>query len=57
MVGLAAEESAYLIQTSRAINDFSHPDIAALRVLLEYLSALEVSNLLFLRFLEWRRKE
>jgi Zn-dependent M16 (insulinase) family peptidase len=41
ILGLAAVDSAYMLQTTPSINNFSDPDIPVVRVLLEYMSALE----------------
>eukprot|EP00736_Rhodelphis_marinus_P008270 Rmarinus@m.16579 len=39
--GLGACEGGYLLQAGRCLTDFRHPDVPALKVALQYLSALE----------------
>lgn len=41
VLGLGAVESAYLVQTAPCVDTLDHPDLAAIMVLMEYLSALE----------------
>jgi len=39
---MGAIESSYFIQVTDCINDFNHPDMAALLVFLQYFTQLEV---------------
>lgn len=41
-VGMGAIESSYFTQVTDCINDFDHPDMAALLVFLQYFTQLEV---------------
>ncbi|MCP6508605.1 hypothetical protein NL478_27965, partial [Klebsiella pneumoniae] len=40
-VGMGAIESSYFTQVTDCINDFDHPDMAALLVFLQYFTQLE----------------
>lgn len=42
VTGLGCIESAFLLQCSRGINDYQHPDLPPLLVCLQYLTQLEV---------------
>jgi len=46
-VGMGAIESSYFIQVTDCINDFNHPDMAALLVFVQYFTQLEVCNILY----------
>lgn len=44
-VGMGAIESSYFTQVIDCINDFDHPDMAALLIFLQYFTQLEVCYL------------
>lgn len=46
-VGMGAIESSYFTQVTDCINDFNHPDMAALLVFVQYFTQLEVCYILY----------
>lgn len=47
-IGMGAIESSYFTQVTDCINNFEHPDMAALLVFLQYFTQLEVFCLLII---------